>query len=153
MPNGNKISSSHVGYLPFKELPLSAKQVYIFPHLTISLISIGQLCNIGCTAVFNNDTTIISIDNNQILQGYRQQNLWFIDPDQLLKPQPYILSASNIYEIKTNRERIKFYQMILGSPTQQTLYNAVKAGHLDSFPGLTKKLVSKHYQLTAATAK
>ena len=46
-----------------------------------------------------------------------------------------------------------FYQLILGSPTKQTLYNASRAGLLTAFPGLTSQLISRYYEQTAATAK
>ena len=44
LPNGHTIQSTHIGLLPFTNLPHKARIVYLFPALKKILISLGQLC-------------------------------------------------------------------------------------------------------------
>jgi hypothetical protein len=45
------MQSTHVGKLDLPSLPLKARLVHIFPQLAAdSLLSVGQLCDSGCTA-------------------------------------------------------------------------------------------------------
>jgi hypothetical protein len=53
LPNGEHIWSSHTALLDIPALPLAARVAHIFPKLTsASLLSIGLLCDHGCTAVY-----------------------------------------------------------------------------------------------------
>ena len=53
LPNGSSIRASHTALLPFPQLPLGPRQSNIFPALgNRNLISIGQLCNHGSSALF-----------------------------------------------------------------------------------------------------
>ena len=47
MPNGQYITSTHIGELPIPNLPPSARTIRLFPSLTDILVSIGQLCDVG----------------------------------------------------------------------------------------------------------
>jgi hypothetical protein len=51
-------------------LPVAARKAHIFPQMgNISLLSIGQLCDNGCTAVFEHDRVRIYFKNEIILTG------------------------------------------------------------------------------------
>jgi len=59
-------------------LPLSARTTHIFPNLaSASLLSVGQLCDAGCTAFFNktklyiffNGKIILQVQDNQLTFG------------------------------------------------------------------------------------
>ena len=77
MPNGAIIYPSHVGEL---DLPnLAACIAHVFPDLASdSLLSIGQLCNAGCTAFFTKDAVKIEFDSDTLLTGSRSPmtRLW-----------------------------------------------------------------------------
>ena len=53
LPNGKIISSTHTGILNLPALPLAARIAHVFPQLTGSLLSIGQLCDSRYKAVFS----------------------------------------------------------------------------------------------------
>ena len=79
LPDNSSIQASMQGNLPLHEsLTLSS---LVYPALNNeSLLSIGQLCDEGCIAVF--DRKLLSIIKNKklILQGYRniRDGLWDI---------------------------------------------------------------------------
>jgi hypothetical protein len=53
MPDGHSLTSTHIGELALPQLPAAARLCHIFPHLNMwSLLSVGQLCDHGCTALF-----------------------------------------------------------------------------------------------------
>jgi hypothetical protein len=63
-------------------LPPEALTSHIVPSLTPnSLISNGQLCDSGCTATLNADTTNISFQGETILTGHRNplNRLWEVN--------------------------------------------------------------------------
>ena len=161
LPNGKIIPASHTGHLPFSTdiaLPSSATRAYVFPGLQISLISVGLLCDAGCRAVFTSSTAHVTKYDRTLLTGHRFGPGWYLSATvfqpllpQNLPPPPHNF-ACTIFKTTTNAERMAFYQLCLGSPSQSTLYRAVRAGYLHSFPNLTPSLVSKYFQLTPATA-
>ena len=53
LPNSTKIKSTHQANINLPSLPTSATSVHLFPSLASgSLLSIGQLCDSGCSATF-----------------------------------------------------------------------------------------------------
>ena len=62
-------------------LPQQARTAHIFPQLASgSLLSIGQLCDAGYTALFDKRKLYIFYNGKIILQGTRQPSrLWTID--------------------------------------------------------------------------
>ena len=54
LPNSARMKSTHTAMLRMDNLPPEARRVHIFPHLASgSLLSIGQLCDAGCIALFD----------------------------------------------------------------------------------------------------
>jgi hypothetical protein len=67
--------------LPIPALPYAARQVHLFPALSCgALLSICQLCDHGCQAVFNASTVNIIKNHKTILQGQRNptNGMWVI---------------------------------------------------------------------------
>jgi ribosomal protein L3 len=71
--DNNHITSTHTAEpdIPaLSVLPVAARKAHIFPQMgNISLLSIGQLCDNGCTAVFEHDRVRIYFQNEIILTG------------------------------------------------------------------------------------
>ena len=165
LPDGTKIKSTHSGNLAiFSDLlPPAATRSFLFEELQQSLLSVPLLCDAGCTAIFSKNSVQISRNGITILEGMRLGSLWYADIPKNIVPTSNDKNLShflakensifNILEIKNNKEKILFYQLILGSPTKKTLYDAARAGFLTSFPGLTPQHITRYYQLTDATAK
>ena len=85
LPNGVCIQNTHETHLPIPQLPESARLARIFPELSsVSLISISQLYNAGCIAIFDKQKVTISLKAKVILSGVRnfKNGLWEIDLTQ-----------------------------------------------------------------------
>ena len=127
------MQSTHTANLDLHGLPITATTAHIFPTLTSgSLLSIGQLCDHGCSAYFTRHNLLIFYKGKIILKGTRTNKLWNIDKDQ---PTTHSLNAT--IGNPTIAERIAFYHASLFSPTLTTLTKAIKAGYLTTFPEFT----------------
>jgi hypothetical protein len=59
--------------------------------------------------------------------------------------------ANNVYELHNTGALVNYLHKALFSPTNSALLQAVKNGHLITWPGLTEKAINKHLKLTTAT--
>ena len=75
--------TSESGMIPLhSSFSATAQKAHVFPSLTsASLISIGQLCDNGCTAILNNKALTIYKNGHPVLRGIRNlvDGLWDID--------------------------------------------------------------------------
>jgi hypothetical protein len=94
--------------------------VHLFPALgNTSLLSIGQLCNAGCTATFTNSTvTILHSQSGLIFTGSRdtQSTLWTID-----LPSTPTETALAVNDTKKPAEIVAFAHTALFSLSLSTL--------------------------------
>ena len=144
--------------LDLPHLPPAARIAHIFPDIASgSLLSIGLLCDHGCTATFHPDTVDITLDGATILTGTRSPttNLWTIDLAQL-KPQdtPIFLVSHHQPQHRINAllatdaiiaRRVAFYHVALFSPSLSTWRAAISRGFLTTWPDLTSKQVRRHH--------
>ena len=83
LPNGTTVQASESGMIPLhSSLSATAQKAHVFPSLTsASLISIGQLCDDGCTAILNDKALTIYKNGHPVLRGIRNlvDGLWDID--------------------------------------------------------------------------
>jgi hypothetical protein len=71
-PNGDLMYSTHTAELTIPGLPAAAHQVHLVPSLASqSLISMGQLCDAGCTVAFTSSTATVSFNNTVVFTGKR----------------------------------------------------------------------------------
>ena len=72
MPNGEHITSSHVGEL---EIAGEMEDVHLFAeeHLVgMSLLSVGKLCDRGMSVTYTKgEVTVLSVDGQTVIQGWR----------------------------------------------------------------------------------
>ena len=61
------------------------------------------------------------------------------------QPPPLPDSVSNVYELKTKPELVRYYHAAAGFPTKPTWIAAIKNGHYKSWPGLNQKDVAKYF--------
>ena len=102
LPNKQVITNTHETFVPIPGLPESARLALIFPQLTsASLLSIAQLCDAGCKAVFDKDTVKIIKDGKILLTGYRNfiNNLWEITLGSKKTPPPQIHNTKHDYSL------------------------------------------------------
>jgi hypothetical protein len=57
-----------------------------------------------------------------------------------------------VYELRNTGALVHYLHKALFSPTKYALLQAVKNGHLITWPGLTEDDIHKHLKLTPATA-
>ena len=150
LPDGSTIVSTHVGTLPFA-LPPDACVAHIFPTLTSgSLVSIGLLCDHGCTATFTAHDVTITHQGQPILTGLRSPTtrLWSLAlPHQVppsLPPLATYAAAQTLPPTTNMQQRIAFLHAALFSPVVSTLCAALDANRLTTFPDLTSALVRRH---------
>jgi hypothetical protein len=149
------MESSHTAELDIPELSAAASKAHLFPGMANhSLLSVGHLCDKGYIVTFKQDTvTICDSRNSHILRGPRDLNtgLWRIN---LRQPNNHIPEpiANNVYELRSTGALVHNLNKALFSPTKSAMLQAVKNGHLITWPGLTEAAINKHLKLTPATA-
>jgi hypothetical protein len=149
------MESSHTADLDIPELNAAASKAHVFPGMVHhSLLLVGQLCDEGYIVTFQRDTvTICNSDNAKLLSGPRDEttDLWRINLTQTNKHIPDPI-ANNVYELCNTQALVHYLHKALFSPTRSALLQAVKDGHLITWPGLTEDAINKHLKLTPATA-
>ena len=161
LPNNSVITSTTEGYLPFNNLPKNATQAHIFPDIkSASLLSIGQLCDSNCTAIFTKtDLTVLNEAHDPVLNGIRNSNdgLWDIalnQPDTSTITQPSHKALNAVLRLdKTSSELALFLHAAAGYPTKTTLITAINKGYFSTWPGLTAQLIKKYLPTSVPTIK
>jgi hypothetical protein len=155
LPNGATMESSHNADLDIPELNAAASKAHVFPGMAHhSLLSVGQLCNKGYIVTFRQDkVTICNSDNSELLSGPRDETtgLWRINLKHTNKHKPDPIT-NNVYELRNTGSLIHYLHKALFSPTKAAMLQAVKDGHLITWPGLTEDAINKYLKLTPATA-
>jgi hypothetical protein len=149
------MESSHSVALDKPEPNKSASIAHVSPGIVnYSLLSVGQLCNEGYTVTFRNfSVKICNSEELQILKGARDLDtgLWQINL-QKEHQQPQQAVANNVYELCSTGALVDYLHKAMFSPIKSALLQAVKNGHLVTWPGLTeKKVINKHLKLTPST--
>jgi hypothetical protein len=155
LPNGATMESYHTADLGIPVLTTAASKAHVFPGMAHhSLLSVGQLCDEDYIVTFQQDTVTISNSNNsKVLSGPRDANigLWRINLKQPNKTIPDPI-ANNVYELRNSGALVHYLHKALFSPTKSAMLQAVKNGHLITWPGLTEDAINKHLKLTPAIA-
>jgi hypothetical protein len=149
------MESSHTADLDIPELNAAASKAYVFPGMANhSLLSVGQVFDEGYIVTSKQaEVTICDSGNSQILSGPRDLNtgLLCINLKQTNnhKPDPI---ANNVYELRNTGALVHYLHKALFSPTRSAMLQAVKDGHMITWPGLTEDAINKHLKLTPDTA-
>jgi hypothetical protein len=149
------MESSRTVELDIPEFNAAASKAHVFPGMANhSLLSVGQLCDEGYIVTFKQaSVTICDSEKAQILNGPRDMNkgLWRIN---LKQPNNHIPEPipNNVYELGNTGGLVHYLHKALFSPTKSAMLQAVKDGHLITWPGLTEDAINKHLRLTPATA-
>jgi hypothetical protein len=153
--NGATMESSHTADLDIPGLNSAASKAHVFPGMVNhSLLSVGQLCDVGYIVTFKQASVkICDSEKSHILSGPRDvtTGLWRINLKQTNKHIPNTI-ANNVYELRNTGALVHYLHKALFSPTKSAMLQAVKDGHLITWPGLTEDAINKHLKLTPATA-
>jgi hypothetical protein len=149
------MESSHTAELDIPELNAAEYKAHVFPGMANhSSLSVGQLCDEGYIVTFKKDTvTICDSGNSQILSGPRDLStgLWRINFKRTNNHTPEPMT-NDVYELRISGTLVHYLHKALFSPTKSALLQAVKDGHLITWPGLMEEAINKHLKLTPATA-
>jgi len=165
--------STHIGNLNITGLPSAATLVRCFHDIeNTSLVSVGQLCDANCTAVFTSDEVHIYHNGTIIISGHRSaatNKLWELHiPNNnnslanIAEPTQYASfeykeepteTANNAVQSATPAEIVAFAHAALFSPVLATLMLALRRNWVHHFPGLTARSLKKHPPNSIATAK
>jgi hypothetical protein len=144
LPNGDTITSAHTATLNMSSLPQAARLTHILPGLAQhSLLSVGQMCDSGCSVTFTASNVIVTNGGSTILTGNRekQSNLWSVP----LNPTPPLNggqkhSAHNVYEQKSIQDTITYLHACCFSPVTDTWLKSIQNGHFATWPSVTVDL-------------
>jgi hypothetical protein len=146
---------SHTADLDIPKLNDAASKAHVFPGMAHhSLLSVGQLCDEGYIVTFKQDTvTICNSERSKLLSGPRDEttSLWRINLNPTNK-HTFEPIANNMYELRNTGALVHYLHKALFSPTKAAMLQAVKDGHMITWPGLTEDTINKHLKLTPATA-
>jgi hypothetical protein len=147
LPNGQVISSTHTANLPFPQLPATAIQAHVFPHLhNQALLSVVLLCDAGCTVTFEQTSVKIRYEGNIVLEGMRvPPGLWTMNiptPAQENATFSAPLKATALWHLHAS----------LFSLATQTWTQAILNNHFATWPQFTVQEVRKHLPKSVATS-
>ena len=138
----------------------------ILPGLHSSnLISLGQLCDDGCSVLLSSSTLSAIKDNKVILRGYRNPSdgLWDIPicaNAAQSNPPSFIPSMRTSHKLaviinkkQTATDLVQYLHAACFSPTVTTWTQAIKNNNFVTWPGLTTELVRKHLPRSQATSQ
>jgi hypothetical protein len=155
LPNGATMKSSHTDDFDIPKLNTAVSKAHVSPEIAHhSLLSVGQLCDEGYIVTFKQYTvTSCNSESSKLLSGPQDVNtgLWRINLKQTNK-NIHDPIANNVYELRNTGALVHYLHKALFSPTKSAMLQAVKDGHLITWPGLTEDAINKHLKLTPATA-
>jgi hypothetical protein len=154
MPNGTTIQSSHTCNLLLTGLPPQARQAHILPGLVHnSLISVGQLCDNGCSVTFTHDQVTVTKNKECVMRRSRdpKSRLWRVNLKQ--KFEKLEIQCNHAHDNNNQKDLINYLHAACFSPVKSTWITAIKHGNLLSWPGLTEHAVEKYLSKSTATTK
>ena len=152
LPNGSVITSLHAGTFSLPNLPTPVP-AYIFSDqsLDTSLLSISELCNLGCVATFSATGCVITHHDTVVLECSKPSaaKLWHFSLPSL----PFAPSVNATRLLSSDRSFVLFAHAAFGSPALSTFLRAVRLGYLCHWPRLTSHLLQTFLPHTIATAQ
>ena len=144
------MQSTHTAQLSIPGLPKAALEAHLFPALkNTSLLSISQLCDSDCEALFTKNKVQIKHQGQIALEGTQcpDTNLWMV-------PLAATAQANNSVTLPSKApDLLKHSHAALFSPTLSTLTAALQNGLLNGFRGLTLTNLKKYPPTSMAMHK
>ena len=145
-----------------RKLSIKAQSAHVFKEITTGLfISMGQLCDDDCVTIFTKYDVNILKHNQVIITGlqYWTNGLWNIPlgpcpPTQQSPTLSHPNQANGIlHQDITKQELAQYFHPETFSPVKYTFLAATNNGNLNSWPGLSADLTSKHLLQSPFTVK
>ena len=140
IPNGDNITAKAQYNLHLPHVSQEASEADVLPSFKHSLLSVGQLCNDDCTAIFSkHKCTIYNKQNKPVIICIRNHTTRLYEQQM---PANNITNVNHaIATLPTSNlwEHIKYLHQCAFSPTTQTWIQAIKKGHFKMWPGVTNR--------------
>ena len=150
LPNGQSIRSLGTCHFHFPHLqcPFTA-HVFSDSALNTSLLSIAQLCRLGCVATFTSTDVHVTHKQSTVLHGSKLSTdfLWSVT-QSVVSTSPCMANAT--HALRNDAAFIQFTHAALDSPAISTLTQAVRWGYLHSYPCLTSAMLATHPPLSTS---
>ncbi len=156
LPNHSTIQAQAEGTLNLHpSLSATATKAHVFDGLTnASLLSVGQLCDDDCTAIFEKHSMRIQKNGITFIQGTRNNTDGLWDISLPLTPlAPVQVVNAIIKKSTTHSELADYLYACCGSPPLRTFLRAIKNGNLITWPGIREVDFNKHLTKSIASAK
>ena len=110
---------------------------------TDPIISLGVLCDYGCTITLDKQDMSVHKNGQEIIKGTRNNKtgMWEVP----LENQQSETETNKILEQSSKPELSQYLHAALYIPTKTSLLKDIKQGFLKTWPGLTKKLIKSHH--------
>ena len=158
-PNNTKKKSTKKMHLKH-DIRQEAKEMNIIPGLHAPLVSIPKLANAGYITVFEKSianvydkaTTTVTASNKPVLQAPRCQitGLWKmgLEPSNNAGTTETVMTPESInalFDLPSTKQTALWYHAAEGWPEKETFLDAIRKGNYATWPGLTVKMMSRHY--------
>ena len=142
IPNGADITA-HAHYnLQFETVSQKPSEADIQPSFKYSLLSVGQLCDVDCTAIFSkHKCTIYNKQNKPVITGMRNHSTGLYEQHIPRQNNQNICQANATISTTNLQEHIKYLHQCVFSPTSRTWIQAVKKGHFKTWPRVTVEAI------------
>ena len=154
MANGNIIKPALRAALQMpNKVSSKAQSAHVFNDITsVSLISMEQLCDDDCVAIFTKFDVKILQHNQVIITSLRDRTNGLrtipleLSPHAQRPSKRFHLNQANgiICHDITKRELAQYFHAAAFSPVKSTFITAINNSYFTSWPGLSASLISKH---------
>jgi hypothetical protein len=154
MPNGTTIQLSHTCDLLLTDLPPQARKAHILLGIVHnSLISVGQLCDNGCSVTFTQEQVTVSKNGKCVMYGSRdpKSRLWRVNLKQRVETKQ--VQCNHAHDNSNQKDLMNYLHAACFSPVKSTWITAIKNGNFISWPGLTEQAVESHLSKSTSTTK
>ena len=143
----------HTHYnLQLENVSSKASETDILPTFKHSLLSVGQLCDDNCTAIFSKDKyTIYNKQNEPVITSLHNHSTGLYEQSIPRNNTRTIHQANTILPTTNLQEHIKYLHQCAFSPTPRTWIQAVKKGHFKTWPGVTVDTIQRYLPNSEAT--
>jgi hypothetical protein len=118
-----------------------------------SLISVGQLCDNGCSVTFTQEQVTVSKNEKCVMYRSRdpKSRLWRVNLKQKFETKQ--VQCTHAHDNSNQKDLINYLHAACFSPVKSTWIVAIENGNFTSWPGLTEHAVEKHLSKSTSTKK
>ncbi len=162
LPDNTMLRATSKTQLPIPKLSNKAKDAIVVPGLKQNLGSVSKFSQVGYTTIFHPgeegvtlhepNTFCITTTKPPFLQGCKTKGLWTVTLNNATEDGKQE-KVNNVYNIPSIKEAIRYLHEAAGFPVKETWVEAIRAGNLITWLGITVKTVNQHFPELVETQK